>query len=111
MSFEFEIFNEKNCDKLISFTAELKAGAVELAWLIDADAFYRGFEVQRSREDGRYKRIGFVQENGKTTEAKSYTFLDENITKGSYSYRLKQITNDGTFEYSNEVRVEALTSL
>ena len=62
MSFEFEIFNEKNCDKLISFTAELKAGAVELAWLIDADAFYRGFEVQRSREDGRYKIIGFVQE-------------------------------------------------
>jgi hypothetical protein len=34
-----------------------------------------------------------------------YSFMDEGVASGKYSYRLKQIDNDGTFKYSGEVEV------
>ena len=43
---------------------------------------------------------------GTTTEPKSYSFTDEDVTTGIYTYRLKQIDFDGSFEYSNEIEVE-----
>ncbi len=33
-------------------------------------------------------------------------FIDENVTSGTYKYRLKQIDFDGSFTYSNEIEVE-----
>jgi hypothetical protein len=53
--------------------------------------------------------LGFVQGNGTTAEAKQYSFIDNNVSAGNYSYRLKQIDFDGTFEYSNSVEVEIST--
>ena len=35
----------------------------------------------------------------------NYSFIDNSITSGSYSYRLKQIDFNGQFEYSNTVEV------
>ena len=32
--------------------------------------------------------------------------MDDNITAGKYSYRLKQIDNDGQFEYSKTIEVD-----
>ncbi|MBK7501145.1 MAG: T9SS type A sorting domain-containing protein [Ignavibacteriales bacterium] len=32
--------------------------------------------------------------------------MDENISVGKYSYRLKQIDNDGTFEFSSTIEVD-----
>ncbi len=37
---------------------------------------------------------------------KNYSFIDESISLGKYSYRLKQIDNDGTFEFSNAIEVD-----
>ena len=36
----------------------------------------------------------------------TYSFSDPNLIPGIYSYRLKQVDFDGTFEYSGEVNVE-----
>jgi hypothetical protein len=55
-----------------------------------------------------WEKIGFVDGNGTTTETKSYSFKDKNLTAGKYQYRLKQIDFDGTFEYSNIVEAEIL---
>ena len=48
----------------------------------------------------------FVPGFGTTTEPKSYSFIDENVTTGCYNYRLKQIDFDGTSTYSDEIEVE-----
>ena len=37
------------------------------------------------------------------------TFTDGNAQYGNYAYRLKQIDNDGSFEYSDIIEVEAGT--
>ncbi len=41
---------------------------------------------------------------------RSYSFIDENVSVGNYSYRLKQIDFSGQFEYSDIVEIEVGTS-
>ncbi len=52
-----------------------------------------------------WEKIGYVPGFGTTTEPKSYSFLDQNVTTGTYTYRLKQIDFDGTISYSDEIEV------
>jgi len=50
--------------------------------------------------------LGFVEGNGNSNSPKQYNFIDTDIRQsGKYYYRLKQIDNDGTFEYSDVVMV------
>ena len=37
---------------------------------------------------------------------RNYSYSDNNLSTGNYSYRLKQVDFDGTFEYSNIVEVD-----
>ena len=42
---------------------------------------------------------------GIQTHLKDYSFVDDKVSTGKYYYRLKQIDNDGQFEYSKNVEV------
>jgi len=54
-----------------------------------------------------WKAVGFVEGNGNSNSPKRYNFSDSDINQsGTYYYRLKQIDNDGTYEYSDVVTVE-----
>jgi hypothetical protein len=53
-----------------------------------------------------WQSIGFVNGNGTTSESHSYSLVDDNLSTGKYSYRLKQIDLDGSFTYSNEIEVD-----
>jgi hypothetical protein len=108
--------------ELTSFKASVLQNekAVQLNWTTATETNNSGFEVERSpslipsqREGtsqtplwGDWGAIGFVPGFGTTTEPKSYFFIDEDVTTGTYKYRLKQIDFDGTYEYSNENEVE-----
>ncbi len=105
-----------------SFTASVVQNqkAIQLNWTTATETNNSGFEIERSpslipsqREGtsqtplwGDWGAIGFVPGFGTTTEHKSYSFVDDNVTLGTYKYRLKQIDFDGTFEYSNGIEVE-----
>jgi hypothetical protein len=98
--------------ELTSFTASVlqNENAVQLNWTTATELNNSGFEIQRKESGDRsqnseYEVIGFVPGFGTTTETKSYTFIDEDITTGIYKYRLKQIDFDGSFEYSIEIEV------
>lgn len=97
--------------ELISFNAEVIQYGVKLYWTTATETNNRGFEIQRqvgSKQSavGNWKEIGFVEGHGTTTEPRSYSFTDENVTTGRYKYRLKQIDYDGTFSFSDVVEVE-----
>jgi hypothetical protein len=99
--------------ELTSFTASVLQNekAVQLNWTTETETNNSGFEIERqvgSKQSavGNWESIGFVPGFGTSTESKSYSFIDENITTGIYKYRLKQIDFDGSFEYSNEIEVE-----
>jgi subtilisin family serine protease len=93
--------------ELESFTAAANENSVTLNWSTATETNNSGFSVERKTPlDERWIEVGFVPGFGTTTEKKSYTFTDINLSMGSYSYRLKQIDFDGTIEYSNEVLAE-----
>jgi len=61
-----------------------------------------GFTVERSQDAIHFDSIGFVQGYNNSTLTQTYYFPDHQVNKNIlYYYRLKQIDNDGHFEYSN----------
>jgi len=97
--------------ELISFTARANGNDVSLNWTTATETNNKGFEIQRTINNEQltiedWESVGFVEGNGTTTEARSYSFDDKNLENGKYFYRLKQIDYDGTFEYGKTVEVE-----
>jgi hypothetical protein len=96
--------------ELTTFTAAAKNKTVFLNWKTVTETNNYGFEVERcalSTERQAWNKIGFVSGNGNSSSDKEYSFTDKNISGGSkFNYRLKQIDNDGTFEYSSSVEIE-----
>ena len=97
--------------ELTSFTAVAKGRGVELAWKTASELNNKGFEIQRKElnqsADGsmnQWHGVGFIAGHGTTNAPQSYTFVD-NSASGTVQYRLKQVDNDGSFEYSNAVEV------
>lgn len=93
--------------ELTSFTASANSNSVTLNWSTATETNNNGFEVHRNSGDG-FVAVGFVRGMGTTTEVQNYSFIDNSLVPGTYTYRLKQVDYDGTFEYSNEIEVEVL---
>jgi len=92
--------------ELTSFTASVIGSDVELLWQTATETNNSGFDIERKSENTEFSKIGFVPGFGTTTETKSYSFKDAGLQPGVYSYRLKQVDFNGTFEYSDEVNVQ-----
>ncbi|MGC8858502.1 MAG: T9SS type A sorting domain-containing protein [Ignavibacteria bacterium] len=91
---------------LISFTHSLKENNVTLSWITSFEINNFGFEIQRKSflspgGSDSWNTIGFIKGAGNTTGESQYTFVDKNLTSGSYQYRLKQIDFNGAAEFHN----------
>jgi hypothetical protein len=95
--------------ELVSFTGSIVDNEVQLNWLTESEKNNYGFEVERWKSglnNSSWEKIGFVSGQGSSNSKKEYSFLDKNPIGGDkFAYRLKQIDNDGQFEYSNEVEI------
>ncbi len=97
--------------ELSSFTAGVNGSNVTLNWSTATETNNRGFDVEKQAESSQnpesnqWVKIGFIAGSGTTTEAKLYSIKDNNVLQGTYSYRLKQIDFNGTFEYSDVVQI------
>jgi len=98
-------FNASIPVELTSFTAQVFRQAVTLNWQTSSEKNNMGFEVQRKTDD-EFFTVAFVEGNGTTTEFKDYSFTDENLFAGKYTYRLKQVDFDGSSDFSEELSVE-----
>ncbi|MAT38480.1 MAG: hypothetical protein CL946_02620 [Ectothiorhodospiraceae bacterium] len=98
--------------ELMSFSAHLLDDGVYLDWRTASEVNNFGFAVERRADaDGEdWEEIGFVAGNGTVAEARSFTFLDDDIESlrkqfASVSYRIIQE------DYSGEREVSAETSI
>jgi hypothetical protein len=91
--------------ELSSFTANVSGNNVELNWSTATETNNQGFEIERNTGDGSFEKIGYVAGFGTTAEPKTYSYSDLNVNAGKYSYRLKQIDFDGSYEYSDVVNI------
>jgi len=93
--------------ELTSFSANINGKKIILKWKTATEVNNYGFEVERLTTENNWRMIGFVEGHGNSNSPKHYSFEDENLNQsGRYSYRLKQIDNDGTYEYSEVVEVD-----
>jgi hypothetical protein len=94
--------------ELTSFTASVGGSNVTLLWTTATELNNSGFSIERKTGGSEYSEAAFVPGFGTTTELKSYSFTDEKLSPGTYTYRLKQIDFNGAFEYSGEVEAEVI---
>jgi hypothetical protein len=93
--------------ELFSFTAKIINENVELDWITKTEVNNYGFYIERKIDGNNWQKIGFVDGYGNSNSPNYYSFVDKHPTGGSsFSYRLKQIDTDGTYEFSEIVEVE-----
>ncbi|QQS35186.1 MAG: T9SS type A sorting domain-containing protein [Ignavibacteriales bacterium] len=92
--------------ELVSFKANVTGNAVQLSWVTASELNNQGFEIERKSANNSWQKIGFVQGNGTTSSTKTYSYVDGNLQAGKYSYRLKQVDFNGTYEYTNVIEAE-----
>jgi len=95
--------------ELSSFNAVNQGREVKLNWETKTELNSSAFLVERQNANNdteEWKSIGSVSASGTSTTPREYSFTDQKLNSGKYSYRLKMTDNDGTFEYSNVVEVE-----
>ena len=101
--------------EVVSFAVASAGRTATLKWQTGTEVNNEGWEVERrgtaSMEYGvgssgiQWEDVGFVKGAGTSNSPKQYSFVDDNLSPGKYSYRLKQIDRSGVFKYSPEMTV------
>lgn len=91
--------------ELTGFSAAVNGGDIILNWSTASETNNRGFIIERNAGEG-FKGIGFTPGSGTTALPRSYTFTDKNPPPGTYSYRLKQVDYNGSYEYSGTAEAD-----
>jgi hypothetical protein len=77
---------------------------IKVKWATATEIDNAGFFVERSTDGQNWQQIDWVAGNNNSTVRHDYSIDDRNVTADvRYYYRLKQIDNDGDFEYTNIV--------
>ncbi len=96
--------------ELIEFVATLEqadlATRVRLSWKTASESNNLGFEVQRARNGHDFQTLAFVPGAGTTATPQTYEYVDQEVTAGSYYYRLKQMDRDGAIQFTQAQYVE-----
>ena len=86
---------------LQSFTSNVSGRNVGLQWVTSSETNNSGFNIERKTLDGSWSKVGYIAGNGTRNTPTTYNFNDIRLNTGKYQYRLKQIDNNGNFEYHN----------
>ena len=97
---------------LASLTAVVYGSSVTIEWSTAGEVGNYGFEVQRALSSDtlrplkvpQWSTIGFVYGKGTTNLPQHYVYVD-NVSRGEYAYRLRQIGRGGNIICSREVDV------
>lgn len=90
--------------KLVSFTGVSLTKSNRLDWKVADQSNMKNYVLQRSSGGSSWSDIATLIAN----EANSfqYRYTDESPLKGDNYYRLKMVDQDGSFEYSNIVKLK-----
>jgi len=91
---------------LSSFKVRQFENGIVLNWKTESESNNLGFYIYRKMAGSDFKQIDFVKGAGTTTVPQQYGFVDKNLAAGKHYYRLKQVDYDGSFSYSETVKIE-----
>lgn len=87
----------------MAFEATKEGRTAHLNWQTANETNNKGFEVERSKDAKNWSSIGFVfsKASGGSSNAQiGYDHIDAAPVAGTNCYRLKQVSSDGSYEYS-----------
>lgn len=96
---------------LTYFSAWAEGQEARLQWETDWEEGNSHFEVQRSSNAFQFETIGFVPGANHSSDLIAYHFVDDTPGPGQNYYRLKQHDFNGSFAFSEVVRVMVETHL
>ncbi|MGA7838024.1 MAG: T9SS type A sorting domain-containing protein [Ignavibacteriaceae bacterium] len=94
--------------ELTDFSSVVNNGIVNLTWQTATEINNHGFDVERkviSDQQSVFEKIGFVPGTGNSNSPKDYSFIDQPTGGTKFSYRLKQIDNDGNYKFYDAINV------
>jgi hypothetical protein len=96
---------------LTSFTAQSKGADVLVNWQVTQELNMSAYDVERAGSNLQFTTAGTVAATNAQLDH-SYSFTDPGAasTAGGLFYRLKQVNKDGSFTYSNIVKVNTNSS-
>jgi hypothetical protein len=95
--------------ELIRFTAFADGNIVILKWHTATEVKNYGFDIERSIDNNKWQKLGFIEGHGNSNSPRSYSFTDKKPIDGcKFQYRLRQIDTDGKYKYSDIVEVEII---
>lgn len=107
---EFAIGSSSGSDplpvELSSFTSNVKGRDVILEWQTETEVNSYNFVVERKSENHGWAKVTEISAGGNSNSPLNYLYVDKELDKGAYTYRLKMIDNDGQFEYSKKIDAE-----
>jgi len=90
---------------LESMSATQSHNNVTISWTTSIETNNLGFDIERKTDNSIFTKIGFIQGKGTTRVKQSYSFTDNNLISGSYTYRINQIDINGTVHLLKEINV------
>lgn len=85
--------------ELIDFSASETTKTVELKWSTALEINNDYFDLLKSTDGKNFLPIARIQGFGNSNEIRTYSYSDNDITKGIIYYQLKQVDFNGDFEY------------
>ena len=76
-----------------------------LSWTTYSEINTERFEIERSTNGSAYAKVHDLQAVGNSNRQINYVWIDRGIRPGTHYYRVKQIDQDGKFDYSNVVQL------
>lgn len=114
---ELNAFNDNNGDsrvfaedtslpvEMYDFHAVSVEGDIILSWTTATELENRGFEVQYASNGLDFESLGFVEGNGTSQSAHTYSFNHHSARSGDHFYRLKQIDQQGSYSMSPIIHI------
>lgn len=86
--------------ELLSLSAEPDHDAVNVLWTTLSESHSDHYVVERSQDAESFSAIGSVEAAGTSTHRIDYIYRDIEPVRGANYYRLKQVDEDGAYEYT-----------
>ncbi|MGG9971583.1 T9SS type A sorting domain-containing protein [Ferruginibacter sp. SUN002] len=87
--------------KLSGFTTQKKTSSVTLNWVTEQESNTKSFIVLRSPDGSTWSEVSTVAAAGTSNSILNYTITDNTPLNGFNYYRLKQVSEDGTYTMSD----------
>ncbi|MBC7534597.1 MAG: T9SS type A sorting domain-containing protein [Ferruginibacter sp.] len=90
---------------LLSLKAFKNETSVAVNWTVASEVNVDRYEVERSIDGSQFSKLGLVKAAGSANATNAYSFTDRQPLGGFNYYKLKMIDKDGSFKFSQVVRV------